>query len=198
MAIKVVQARDTITLERLIRECELLKTLDHPNIVKYYGCVTHVAEREASIFMELMPHSLATSYCQFGPLAEPVLRRYISQILSALCYLHSHERRIIHGDLKAANLLYDGRHVKLTDFGDAHLLSTAMPSLSGSNSGVIFKEIGGSLLWMAPEVIRETPTGTRSDIWSLGQLVIELASGARPWPQIRDLADLFERLRLSE
>lgn len=62
MAIKVVQAKDKSLLKRLYHECELLKTLDHPCIVKYYGCVMNESENEASIFMELMPHSLQSSY----------------------------------------------------------------------------------------------------------------------------------------
>lgn len=72
--------------------------------------------------MELMPHSLVSSYRQFGPMNEIMLRRHTQQILSALEYLHSHERKIIHGDLKAANILFDGRNVKLTDFGDSRIL----------------------------------------------------------------------------
>ena len=53
---------------------------------------------------------------------ENILRRHTSQILSALQYLHNHENKIIHGDLKAANILFDGRVVKLTDFGDARIM----------------------------------------------------------------------------
>lgn len=53
---------------------------------------------------------------------ENVLRRHTKQILEALVYLHNHERIIIHGDLKAANLLFDGKNVKLTDFGDSRIL----------------------------------------------------------------------------
>jgi serine/threonine protein kinase len=56
--------------------------------------------------------------------------------LSALCYLHGHEKRIIHGDLKAANILFDGRKIKLTDFGDSRLMGAQIPNLSVSHSGV--------------------------------------------------------------
>lgn len=47
---------------------------------------------------------------------------------------------------------------------------------------------------MAPEIIREKPIGTRSDIWSLGMLMLELATGMHPWPDIKDLGDLFSNL----
>ena len=88
--------------------------------------------------------------------------------MQALHNLHTHEKKIIHGDLKAANVLFDGRTVKLTDFGDSRIMATKVPNLSVSHSGVQFKDIKGSILWMAPEIIREQPIGTRSDIWCLG------------------------------
>lgn len=194
MALKVLQAENKAFLKRIHHECELLKTLNHPCIVKYYGCVMNEEKNQASIFMELMPHSLQSSYKQFGPLNENILRRHTKQILSALQYIHTHEKKIIHGDLKAANVLFDGRQAKLTDFGDSRIMGSQVPNLSVSHSGLNFKDIKGSILWMAPEVIRELPIGTRSDIWSLGQTLIELATAQNPWHNIKDLADLFERI----
>lgn len=99
---------------------------------------------------------------------ENILRRHTKQILQALHYLHTHENKIIHGDLKAANVLFDGRTVKLTDFGDSRIMGSQVPNLSVSHSGLNFKDVKGSILWMAPEILRELPVGTRSDIWSLG------------------------------
>lgn len=72
--------------------------------------------------MDMMPHSLQTQYRSFGPSNENILRIHTKQILSALEYLHKHESRIVHGDLKAANILFDGKQVKLTDFGDSRIL----------------------------------------------------------------------------
>jgi len=100
--------------------------------------------------------------------------------------------------LKAANILFDGHTAKLTDFGDSRIMGSHIPNLSVSHSGVTFKDIKGSILWMAPEIIREMPVGTRSDIWSLGQLMIELSTANHPWPEIKDLASLFEKLTSCE
>jgi len=108
MAVKVVQVEDKSSLYRIYQECELLKTLDHPNIVKYYGCTKDEAKNEASIFMELMPHSLISMMETIGPMNEIIIRKHIVYILKALNYLHKHDKRIIHGDLKAANVLFDG------------------------------------------------------------------------------------------
>lgn len=91
--------------------------------------------------------------------------------------MHTHEKRIVHGDLKAGNILYDGKTIKLTDFGDSRILGQQIPNLLDvSHSAVCFKDIKGSILWMAPEQIQQKPLGTRSDIWSLGQTLIELAT----------------------
>lgn len=82
--------------------------------------------------------------------------------------------------------------MKLTDFGDSRQMHKRLPTLASvSHSGVIYQDIKGSILWMAPEVITQNPVGTRSDIWSLGCLLIELATAAKPWPDIRDLGHLF-------
>ena len=129
---------------------------------------------------------------------EILLRKHTTQILSALNYLHTHEKKIIHGDLKAANILFDGQNAKLTDFGDSRIMGSHIPNLCVSHSGVNFKDIKGSILWMAPEIIREMPVGTRSDIWSLGQLMLELSTAQHPWPDIKDLAALFSKLTSCE
>ena len=107
--------------------------------MSYFGCVLDESASEASIYMELMPHSLV-SIRAFGPMNENVLRRHTKQIF-------------IHGDLKAANLLFDGKNVKLTDFGDSRILGAQIPNIKSSHSGVRFDDIKGSILWMAPEII---------------------------------------------
>ena len=59
----------------------------------------------------------------------------MKQILLALDYLHNHENRIIHGDIKAANILYDGNVIKLTDFGESRVLM-----INEQNLGKTFKK----------------------------------------------------------
>jgi serine/threonine protein kinase len=58
LAIKVVKTEDENLKQKLLHECELLRSFNHENIIKYYGCV--IEKDEASIFMELMPHSLSS------------------------------------------------------------------------------------------------------------------------------------------
>jgi len=67
-----------------------------------------------------------------------------------------------------------------------------VPCLSeASHSGLDFKELHGSILFMAPEVIQGLPYGTRSDIWALGCTLIEIATARAPWPEVKDINELF-------
>ena len=136
--------------------------------------------------MELVPNSLDKQYKRFGPLHERVIKRHTKQILEALNYLHNHEKRVIHGDLKAANILIavDNMQscIKLTDFGESRRLESLPQNLhASSESGAIFNDFKGSILWMAPECFTRKPVGRRSDIWSLGCTIIELATAQLPW-----------------
>jgi len=71
-----MRVEDKRLLSKVEAELELLRTLKHKHIVQYYGCVINEEEKEASIFMELMPQSLHTQYDNFGPLHEKVIKRH--------------------------------------------------------------------------------------------------------------------------
>lgn len=94
--------------------------------------------------------------------------------MQGLIYLH--ENKVVHGDLKGANVLVDkDGKVKLTDFGCSKLFEN---SFSQSDfTGVV----RGSLGWMAPEILQGKGIRRKADIWSLGCLIIEMAIGGNPW-----------------
>ena len=113
-------------ITKMQHELELLRSFRHENIIKYYGCVpkknAETSKSEQWIFMEYMPHSLKSLYTTVNALLhEVIIQSYTKQILEALEYLHNHDLRVVHGDLKAANILVDGAKVKLTDFGDSRI-----------------------------------------------------------------------------
>ncbi|XP_016335731.1 mitogen-activated protein kinase kinase kinase 19-like [Sinocyclocheilus anshuiensis] len=173
--------------ERLEREVDLLKTLHHTNIVGFLG--TALCENTVSIFMEYVPGgSISNILSRFGPLPEKVFVLYTRQILEGVAYLHAN--RVIHRDLKGNNImLMPNGVVKLIDFGCARRLSCLQTS-TGSKSDLL-KSVHGTPYWMAPEVISETGHGRKSDIWSIGCTVYEMATGKPPLAHMNKMAALF-------
>lgn len=98
------------------QELQVLSTLEHPNIIRYLGAeYTHNMLR---IFLELAPEgSVKDAINEFGAFGEPLLRRYVKDILSGLAFLHA--QRYVHRDIKPTNLLINKNTVKLADFGCA-------------------------------------------------------------------------------
>ncbi|XP_017550546.1 mitogen-activated protein kinase kinase kinase 19 isoform X1 [Pygocentrus nattereri] len=171
---------------RLEREVDLLKNLHHPNIVGFLG--TALTDNIISIFMEYIPGgSISSVLNRFGPLPEKVFALYTRQILEGVAYLH--DNRVIHRDLKGNNImLMPTGIVKLIDFGCARRLNHL--STSGGHSDLL-RSVHGTPYWMAPEVINETGHGRKSDIWSLGCTVFEMATGKPPLAHMGKIAALF-------
>ncbi|CAF97200.1 unnamed protein product [Tetraodon nigroviridis] len=185
---------------RLQGEVELLKTLRHANIVGFLGTSFH--QQVVSIFMEYIPGgSIASILHRFGPLPERVLALYTKQILEGVAYLHLN--KVIHRDLKGNNImLMPTGIVKLIDFGCARRLSCL--SHNASNSADLLKSVHGTPYWMAPEVhlpppprsltglvINDSGYGRKSDIWSVGCTVFEMATGKPPLAHMDKMAALF-------
>lgn len=101
-------------VDALETEIELLRNLDHPNIVRYFG--TNRTDNRFYIFLEYASDGSVTSALnRFGAFSEAVVRRYTRQILEGLAYLHANN--IMHRDIKSSNMLVDHGIVKLSDFG---------------------------------------------------------------------------------
>uniref|UniRef100_A0A3Q2NY68 Protein kinase domain-containing protein n=1 Tax=Fundulus heteroclitus TaxID=8078 RepID=A0A3Q2NY68_FUNHE len=172
---------------RLQGEVDLLKTLRHSNIVGFLG--TSLYQHVVSIFMEYIPGgSIASILHRFGPLPERVLALYTHQILEGVAFLH--QNRVIHRDLKGNNvMLMPTGVIKLIDFGCARRLSCL--NHTAPNSGELLKSVHGTPYWMAPEVISESGYGRKSDIWSVGCTVFEMATGKPPLAHMDKMAALF-------
>ena len=108
---------------------------------------------------------------KYGALSENVVKIYTTHILQGLEYLHY--KRVIHRDIKAANVLVDRNGVcKLADFGTAKCVH----ELNGQHNSMT-----GTVNWMAPEVIQQLNYGRAADIWSVGCTVYEMVTGVPPW-----------------
>ncbi|KAM8934001.1 mitogen-activated protein kinase kinase kinase 19 [Pelodytes ibericus] len=186
----VLDASDPGTAEKeykkLQEEVDLLKTLKHVNIVGYLG--TDLQDNMVTIFMEFVPGgSISSILKRFGPLYEIVIRRYTKHILHGIAYLH--KNRVIHRDIKGNNvMLMPNGILKLIDFGCAKRLTRL--SMSGTRSEVL-KSMHGTPYWMAPEVITESGHGEKSDIWSIGCTVYEMATGKPPLAHMHKMAAMY-------
>ncbi|XP_072613716.1 mitogen-activated protein kinase kinase kinase 19 isoform X2 [Vulpes vulpes] len=171
---------------KLQEEVDLLKALKHVNIVAYLG--TCLEENIVSIFMEFVPGgSISSIINRFGPLLEMVFCKYTRQILQGVAYLH--ENCVVHRDIKGNNvMLMPTGIIKLIDFGCAKRLAWA--GLNGTHSDML-KSMHGTPYWMAPEVINESGYGRKSDIWSIGCTVFEMATGKPPLASMDRMAAMF-------
>ncbi|KAJ0963046.1 hypothetical protein J5N97_028168 [Dioscorea zingiberensis] len=169
-------------LNIIMQEIDLLKNLNHKNIVKYLGSLK--TKTHLHIILEYVENgSLANIIkpTKFGPFPESLVAFYIAQVLEGLVYLH--EQGVIHRDIKGANILMtkEGR-VKLADFGVATKLNEA---------DLNTHSVVGTPYWMAPEVIEMSGVSAASDIWSVGCTVIELLTCVPPYYDLQPMPALF-------
>ncbi|KAI8804734.1 kinase-like domain-containing protein, partial [Cladochytrium replicatum] len=169
---------------------KLLSMIDHPHIVRYYGCEV-VGEDQFITYMELCNEgSIATKiYDKMGHgegMREEEIGFLVRDVLLALDYLHSSS--IIHRDLKPGNILiHDGR-AKLVDFGASRVYRRCCDAEHGSS-------IIGTPSYLAPELITgkhldDGATGAQ-DIWSLGCVVYEMVLGHAPWYEVDSVWTLY-------
>jgi serine/threonine protein kinase/Flp pilus assembly protein TadD len=184
VAIKILPvgaAGDPTARSRLLREARAAAALNHPHV-----CTIHeVGEFEGQPFisMELIegdPLDVAIPAAGLPPAR--VLRLGV-QIADALA--HAHQKGIVHRDLKPANviLLRDGR-AKVLDFGLATRASGEPVGEATTQSEIWLSQPGsvaGTLPYMSPEQLCGRAADGRSDIWALGVLLYEMASGSRPF-----------------
>ncbi|KAM0792818.1 hypothetical protein ACM66B_002584 [Microbotryomycetes sp. NB124-2] len=172
-------------VQSLKAEIELLKDLDHPNIVLYLGM--EQTPEHLSIFLEYVPGgSIGRIVRTHGKFEESVIKFFTVQILEGLEYLHS--LGILHRDMKADNILTDHDGMcKISDFGT----SKKSADIYNNNENMSMQ---GSIFWMAPEVIHNKNQGysAKADIWSLGCILIEMWAGRRPWSDEEAIQAMFK------
>ncbi|KAK3408669.1 hypothetical protein EUGRSUZ_J00858 [Eucalyptus grandis] len=169
-------------LNIIMQEIDLLKNLNHKNIVKYLGSLK--TKSHLHIILEYVENGSLANIIKpnkFGPFPESLVAVYIAQVLEGLVYLH--EQGVIHRDIKGANILTTKEGlVKLADFGVATKLNEA---------DVNTHSVVGTPYWMAPEVIEMSGVCAASDIWSVGCTVIELLTCVPPYYDLQPMPALF-------
>jgi calcium-dependent protein kinase len=177
------------TEREILNEIEILKQMDHPNIVKIF-----------EFYNSPEGYFLITEYCTGGelfdeivakaPFSEPMSAHFMYQIFSAVNYCHQSE--IVHRDLKPENILIESEdenglyHLKVIDFGTAKLLEK-----NKSENKVI-----GSSYYIAPEVLNKS-YNEKCDLWSCGVILYILLSGRAPFSGETDTL-ILEKIKMGK
>jgi Protein kinase domain len=174
-------ARDERFRERFLRESRLAATIEHPNVVP-----VHDAGEADGVLYLVMRHVAGTDLGSYlranGPLPIDRAVAVVAQAAAALDAAHA--RGLVHRDVKPANILLDGDHVYLCDFG----LTKAAASISGLTAT---GQLIGTIDYVAPEQFEGRAVDGRSDIYSLGCVAYECLTGTPPFRRDNELATLW-------
>jgi len=184
VAIKIIDKTQLSpgSLQKLFREVRIMKTLDHPNIVKLFQVIE--TEKTLYLVMEYASGGEVFDYLVLhGRMKEKEARAKFRQIVSAVQYCH--QKKIIHRDLKAENLLLDSEmNIKIADFGFSNEF------IPGNKLDTFC----GSPPYAAPELFQgKKYDGPEVDVWSLGVILYTLVSGSLPFDG-STLRELRERV----
>lgn len=180
------------TVREFRDEVMIMSKLRHPNIVLFMGAVTKPGE--LAIVTQFVPRgALFRLLHRFKVVMDPRRRLGMAlDIAKGMEYLHNCKPMLVHRDLKSPNLLVDRDWtVKVCDFG--------MSKVKGATY-LTAKSQGGTPEWMAPEVLRNEACDEKSDVYSYGVILYELAVGKEPWHELNQMQVVgavgFNRQRL--
>ncbi|XP_072525689.1 serine/threonine-protein kinase MARK1-like isoform X2 [Salminus brasiliensis] len=184
VAVKIIDKTqlNPTSLQKLFREVRIMKILNHPNIVKLFEVIE--TEKTLYLVMEYASGGEVFDYLvAHGRMKEKEARAKFRQIVSAVQYCH--QKKIVHRDLKAENLLLDAdMNIKIADFGFSNEFTV----------GSKLDTFCGSPPYAAPELFQgKKYDGPEVDVWSLGVILYTLVSGSLPFDG-QNLKELRERV----
>ncbi|PFH37490.1 calcium-dependent protein kinase CDPK6 [Besnoitia besnoiti] len=167
--------RSQVPMEQIEAEIEVLKSLDHPNIIKifevfedYHNMYIVMETCEGGELLE----RIVSAQARGKSLSECYVAELMKQMMNALAYFHS--QHVVHKDLKPENILFQDKSphspIKIIDFGLAELFKSDEHSTN----------VAGTALYMAPEVFKRDVT-VKCDVWSAGVVMYFLLSGCLPF-----------------
>lgn len=175
-------------IECLSREIDILSTVDHPNIIRYYE--TYTDSRYFHIVTEyLSGGDLLTGMARKKRYCEKDISSIINKLLSAISHIHS--LGIVHRDLKPDNILFESENpesdIKIIDFGVSRQIFKANDDLNS---------IVGTPYYVAPEVL-SGKYDKKVDIWSIGIIMYVLMTGKPPF-NAKSKSELFNKIQTKE
>lgn len=174
VALKVLPQQflsDDTYLQRFEREVKIVSKLEHRNIVPVYDYGEY--NGQPYIAMRYMPAGSVDEMLHDGPMSLDMIVNILEQVAPALDYAHTKE--VLHRDLKPSNILMDdGGGAFITDFGIARIIGEHGANIT--THGVV-----GTPSYMSPEQAQGKHMDGRSDVYSLGVMLFEMATGRRPF-----------------
>lgn len=170
---KQLVQKESIRL-RFKNEAATLARLQHPNVVALLDY--HEDDEGVYLIMEYVEGMPLDEYIEqkSGPIPEPLLSQLFVQILAGVQYAHS--KKIVHRDIKPSNfLITKDNNLKILDFGIAKLLDQSDHKLTKTGTAM------GTVLYMSPEQVKGETVDHRSDIYSLGVTLFQMATGQCPY-----------------
>jgi len=172
-------------LEDIRREVDIMRALNHPNLVKLYEVIDDKVSGKILMVVEFCEAGALVSPGQLTPerrMPEAIAHFYFRQMVSGIAYLH--ENNVIHGDMKPENVLLSGdATVKIADFGQSQVMSCGED---------ILRRTLGTPAFLAPEICAgEDYRGRPADIWALGVSLYSFIYGELPFKG-GSLLELYE------
>ncbi|RHY28794.1 hypothetical protein DYB32_005700 [Aphanomyces invadans] len=172
---------------RIIQEVELLKKLEHKNIINFYGSWFAKEKNQVVFITEIMTAGSLKSYIKRVHFVKwKIIKRWCLQILEGLHYLHSQNPPVIHRDLKCDNIFINGNtgDLRIGDLG----LSTQMAVEKPRAQSVL-----GTPEFMAPELYDEN-YDEKVDIYAFGMCVLEMVTKEVPYSECQNPAQIYKKV----